>query len=567
MNLPEPLAGRVAAWLAADPDPRTRAELQGLLDAGDVDGVTERFGSDLSFGTSGLRAPIGAGPTRINRLVARQVAAGLAEHLRRECETPQPMVIVGHDARHGSADFAAEVAGVLRSHGAHVVCSEPDVPTPVVVWTHATSGADASVVCTASHNPPSDNGMKIYLADALQPVPPEDERLAARIASAPLAAGRDGPHGPAGPYRASDAAPGFVDAYVEHVAALVPEGPRGLRCVYTPLHGVAWPVLCRCFEAAGFPVPDVVATQRDPHPGFPTVVSPNPEEPGVLAAAVQQAARSDAEVVLANDPDGDRLALVAPIDGADPGDPTSWRQMSGNELGLLLADHLLRRSPPDADRLVVTAFETSRAVARLATASGARHVDVPTGFKWIMRRAVAEPGAFVFGCEEAIGYAVDAAVPDKDGIAAAVVVAALVAELSATGHTVWDRLAAVDDRIGCHRSATRWTVLTGVGARTRLAGMVDALRRSPPTAIGGRRVEHMTDLTDGSLGSPVDALVFDLADGARLVVRPSGTEPKVKVYAEVVAPATDGGQEAAAAADELAAAALRRITDGSTDQH
>lgn len=551
------LLAAARAWHAADPDPVTRAEMDALIARGDHEALSERFAGGLAFGTSGLRAPLGCGPRRMNRLVVRRVAAGVVAHLRTNRgvgPTAGPTVVVAHDARHGSARFARDAAAVVAALGGRALLFDAPTPTPVLAWATRELGADAGLVVTASHNPPPDNGVKVYLDDGAQPVPPEDAELAATIEATSLASVAD-VDPDASEVKLVPAE--VVDAYIAHVARLVPPGPREVRLVHTALHGVGWTVLRRTFDAAGFAEPRPVASQRDPDPDFPTVPYPNPEEPGALDAAIEKAEASGAAAVLANDPDADRLGVVVPAPAweSDGG----WRALSGNQIGWLLADHMLRQSNGE-DRLVVTTFETSRLVQRLAADASVVHVDVPTGFKWIARAALAHPELrFVFGYEEALGYAVSDAPRDKDGIAAALVVASLLAQTRQSGQTVWDRLAALAGRVGHHATATRWA---------RLAAPAEYLRAAPPTEMAGVEVLAAADLTDGRLGHPVQALVLDLVDGARLVVRPSGTEPKLKVYAEVVTALADpadygrleveASRRAAALADEL----LARLTGG-----
>ena len=575
------LVARARAWAAADPDPATRAEVERLLADGDADALAAAFDGDLAFGTSGLRAPLGAGPRRMNRAVVRRVAAGLAAHLTAaspasrgatQAATPAsvgagpgsgPTVVVGHDARHGSARFAEDVADVLGAAGLAVVLVAGPQPTPVVVWTGTRLGAVATVVVTASHNPPTDNGVKIYLGDGAQPVPPVDAALAGRIAAVdpselpPVGAGS------AGVSMLGDEA---LAAYVAHVVALLPAGPREVSVVHTALHGVGWPVLRRAFVAAGFPEPVPVGPQAQPDPAFPTTPYPNPEEQGALDAAVAVAVERGADAVIANDPDADRLAVAVPAppwgDGAavPVGDGT-WVRLTGNQLGWLLADHLLTGGEGD-DRLVVSTFESSRLLARLAAEQGVHHVDVPTGFKWIVRPAAEHPELrFVLGYEEALGYSVDGQLRDKDGIAAALVVAELLAGLRAAGATVWDRLADLARRLGHHATATRWWVADD---RASVDGAMARLRHDRPDAVGGRTVVEVEDLADGHLGHPADAVVLHLEGRGRLVVRPSGTEPKLKAYAEVVQD-LDPGPDAFADAERSGGAAAAALADAVLD--
>ena len=557
------LVERARAWASVDPDPDDRAAVLGAIEAGGGDPLLATFAADLAFGTSGLRAPIRPGPQGMNRLVARRVAAGLAVHLG--SAGAGGTVVVGHDARRGSARFAADIADVLGAHGLRPVLVDGPQPTPVVVWTGTRLVAVATVVVTASHNPPTDNGIKIYLGDGAQPVPPVDAELAARIAAVDPAELPTPGAGEPAVERLGDEA---VAAYVDHVVELLGPGPRQVQVVHTALHGVGWPVLARAFAAAGFPPPVPVADQAEPDPAFPTTPLPNPEEPGALDAAVARAQSCGAVAVLASDPDADRLAVAVPAPPWDGGTAVPvgdgrWVRLTGDQLGWLLADHLLRAGT-GPDRLVVSTFESSRLLARLAVELGVRHVDVPTGFKWIVRPAAEHPELrFVLGYEEALGYSVDPDLRDKDGISAALVVAELLAGLAVQGSTVWDRLEGLARRLGHHATATRWRVLDD---RALLGSAMAELRAAPPSEVGGHPVVGVDDLARRTDAIPIDVVVLHLDGGGRVVVRPSGTEPKVKVYAEVVRPVGDeptafadaertGGAEATALAD----AALHRL--------
>lgn len=552
------LVARARRWVAADPDPVTRAVVADALAVGDGAVLAELFDGWLRFGTSGLRARRGPGPRRMNELVARCVAAGLVGWLDGR-GVAAPRVVVAHDARHGSAGFAAAMAEVVAGRGGTPLRLPEAVPTPVGVWAGRWSGADATVVCTASHNPPSDGGVKVYLGDGAQPVPPDDAALADAIAATDLAAlppvGEPPPPVDAGP---------LVDAYLDHVAGLVgPVGDGDLPLVHTALHGVGGELVARAFERAGRRPPVPVVAQARPDPDFPTVAVPNPEEPGALDLAVGRAAQVGAAAVLASDPDADRLGVAVPappwgVAGAhEVGD--GWVRLTGDQVGWLLVDHLLARGD-GPDRLVVTTVEASRLAARLAARAGVHHVEVPTGFKWIARAAMARPElAFVAGYEQALGYSVDDAVRDKDGISAALVLAEVLGRLGAQGATVWDALESLARRVGHHATAARWwRGRDGDGAT--LTAAVAALRADPPTAVGGRAVRAVVDLAEVTPGSPVDGLVVELDDGARAVVRPSGTEPKLKVYVEVVSDLSDR-TGAFAAAERAGVAAADALAD------
>ena len=522
----ESLLTAVRAWRDEDPDADTRAELDGLLAAGDVALVElrDRFSGPLEFGTAGLRGEMGAGPSRMNEAVVLRATAGLAAYLVDSGHGGEP-VIVGFDARHKSSSFAAAAASVLAGAGFRVLLCERPVPTPLVAFGVLHLGCCAGIQVTASHNPPRDNGYKVYLGDGAQIVPPADAEIAAHIAAV----------GPLTEIATGEARSGSVlsqlqEVYVERAVATalrVPVGARDVRVVYTPLHGVGRDVVLAAFERAGFPAPAVVAEQAEPDPDFPTVAFPNPEEPGALDLALALARAEDADVVLANDPDADRLAVAVPLPlSQDAGD--GWRALTGDEIGVLLADWLLRQGE-GPDRLVATSIVSSSQLGRLAEARGVHHAETLTGFKWIARAALSQPNLqFVYGYEEALGSCVGTLVRDKDGITAALAFAELVANERVRGRSVLDRLDDLARELGVH--ATRQRSIPGVGA-----DVVDRLADSPPSTIAGRPVTAVEDLRRGDRLPPTDGVVLR-ADGARLIIRPSGTEPKLKCYAEAVVP-------------------------------
>jgi phosphomannomutase len=508
------------AWLADDPDPSTREELGRWLDEGDHDSLADAFRERLQFGTAGIRGPLGPGPNRMNVRVVRQTAAGLAAWLG-----GGGTVVVSHDARHRSADFALEAARVLAGAGCGAILLPGPLPTPVLAFAVTHLACAAGVMVTASHNPPRDNGIKVYDGTGAQIVPPADAAIAARIADV----GRvlDLPLG-----EPLDAGVDVLGAYLEAAAARVPDGPRDVVLVHTAMHGVGTDPLVALLRWCGFPAPVTVEEQARPDPDFPTVDFPNPEEPGALDLALAKAAEVGADAVIANDPDADRLAACV-VDGG------RWRALTGDELGILLADQALSTTSGD-DRLVVCSLVSSTMLGRLAEAHGAIWETTLTGFKWIVRATEAHPGSrFVFGYEEALGYAVHDLVRDKDGLTAAAAFAALAARLKAEGSTVAERLDELMAAHGLH--ATRqWSVrLEGAAGAARIAEAVGSLAASPPAAVAGREVRHVEMPAS-------DVIVLALAGGARAVVRPSGTEPKLKVYLQVV---RDDLDRDAAAAD------------------
>ncbi|QIK68356.1 phospho-sugar mutase [Nocardioides sp. HDW12B] len=522
---PDDLLDRARRWAAEDPDAETRAELEALTDAAARDGdaaeaaradLADRFSGTLEFGTAGLRGALGAGPMRMNRVVVTRAAAGLAAYLRDTGSAPGSSVVIGYDARRNSDVFARDTAEVMTGAGFRALVLPEPLPTPVLAFAIRHLGAVAGVMVTASHNPPQDNGYKVYLGDGSQIVPPADAGIAERIAAVgPLA---DVPRGDAGE-RLDDS---VVGAYVDAVASLLdPAGPREVVSVYTPLHGVGGAIQRRVLEATGFTRPHAVDEQAEPDPDFPTVAFPNPEEPGAMDLALALAEQQRADLIVAHDPDADRCAVGVPT----PDSPHPWRMLRGDELGALLGDHLARSG---REGVYAASIVSSSLLGRIAADAGQPYEQTLTGFKWIGR----VPG-LAFGYEEALGYCVAPHVAaDKDGISAGLLVLDLAARLKADGLTLLDRLDEIARRHGLHATdqlSVRVSDLSLIGAA------MARLRATPPDALGGLAVERVDDLTRPSDGlPPTDGLRFALADGARVVVRPSGTEPKLKCYLEVV---------------------------------
>lgn len=535
-------------WLAEDPDPQTRAELHDILARGDRAALDDRFRDRLAFGTAGMRGQLGAGPNRMNRATVMRASAGLAAYLNARGGRS---AVVGYDARHRSGSFARDAAEVLAGAGLRVSLLPRALPTPLLAFAVRHLDADAGVMITASHNPPGDNGYKVYLGDGAQLVSPADAEVAALIdAVGPL---RDVPRDD----RVETAGERVIDAYLDAICGLPLGAPAdraaGPTIGYTPLHGVGRDVTLRAFARAGFPQPFVVPRQADPDPDFPTVAFPNPEEPGAMDLALAAGAERGADLVLAHDPDADRCAVAVP-------DGKGFRVLTGDELGCLLGEHVLRHTS-GPDRLVVSTIVSSSLLGRIAEDYGARHTATLTGFKWIVR---ATGGRFVYGYEEALGYCVAGDGPppvrDKDGISAALVVAAIAASARRDGRTLPDLLDDQARRYGVH--ATRQVSIRFADPTGAVAAM-SAWRAEPPAMLGGRRVEAAEDLLAVAAGTPAarlpptDALRYRVAGGARVVLRPSGTEPKLKAYLEVVEPAT-GGLTAARARSDAVLGALRR---------
>ena len=556
------LRARVAAWIADDPDPVTRAALENLLeqaDAGDAaaaEEIRDAFSGDLEFGTAGLRGRMAPGPHRMNLAVVSRAARGLADHLTGDLGLEQPLVVIGFDARHRSEDFARASAAIMTAAGCRVHLLERHGPTPLIAFAVRHLGADAGIVVTASHNPPADNGYKVYLGgrasapdgQGVQIVPPSDAQIAARIAAV-------------GPVREIPRAEGWAvlgeqlrEDYLAAICALPdPEGPRQVRIVHTAMHGVGTETALAALHRTGFAEVHPVAKQADPDPDFPTVAFPNPEEPGAIDLALELARTLEADVVIANDPDADRCAAAV----LDPhlGD---WRMLTGDELGVLLGDHLIRRHGYAGT--IANSVVSSRWLGRIASAAGLEAATTLTGFKWIARA----PG-IAFGYEEAIGYCVlPEVVRDKDGLSAALMVAEMAALARAEGTTLVGRLDELAREHGLFATSQLSLRVTELSERDV---MMARLRAEPPAALAGAEVTTVQDLAEGSAettGLPAtDGVLLVTADDARVIVRPSGTEPKLKCYIEVREEVPVGADEAALGA--VRAAAREHLEQITTD--
>jgi phosphomannomutase len=535
------------AWAAQDPDPRTAAtltELVKLTEAGTPaarQDLEDSFRGTLQFGTAGLRAALGPGPNRMNRVVVRRAAAGFANFLVRAVAEAapgtRPRAVVGYDARYNSDIFAAETAAVLTAAGIETFLMPAALPTPLLAYAVRALECDGGVMVTASHNPPQDNGYKVYLGRhaveengrGAQIVAPYDALIATEIsnvgdlASIPLA--QDG-------WTVLDA--GIVQDYEAATAGLADRGlfpARDLKIVLTPLHGVGGTTAVAVLRAAGFTDVTLVSEQAEPDPDFPTVSFPNPEEPGALDLALGAAMQADADIVLANDPDADRAAVAA----KDP-DTGAWRMLRGDEVGALLGAHVVARLAAGGDGADVDAgggvfassVVSSRLLARIAAAAGYAHEETLTGFKWISR----VPG-LVYGYEEALGYCVAPdLVRDKDGLSAAVLIAELAAAAKSEGKTIFDTLDELYLVHGLHASDQ---LNIRVGDLGLLDAMMNRLRVNPPESFGGSAVASFVDLAEGSEQlPPTDGLLYVTRDLSRVIIRPSGTEPKLKCYLEVI---------------------------------
>lgn len=530
------------AWLAEDPDPATAAELSALLEraeSGDTaaaDELGEAFDGTLQFGTAGLRGRLGPGSNRMNRVVVARAAAGLAAYLRAHGGT---RVVVGYDARRNSDVFARDTAEIMAAAGIQAMVLPAALPTPVLAFAIRHLHCDAGVMVTASHNPPDDNGYKVYLGDGSQIVPPADTEISAHIAAVgPLASIPRSPQ-----YETLDGA--VVDAYVARAVSLLGDGPRQVSAVYTAMHGVGGEVFVRAVTAAGFAAPATVAAQFAPDGRFPTVSFPNPEEPGAMDLSLADARTTGADVIIANDPDADRCAAGI-RDGGD------YRMLTGDEVGALLGWWIAergRRAGSPARGVYAQSIVSGTLLERIAADAGLGYATTLTGFKWIAK----VPG-LRFGYEEALGYCCDPeAVKDKDGITASLLMLEMVAALKAEGRGPQDVLDDLARRFGLHATSQ---LSVRVSDLSLIAEAMARLRADPPASLGGRAVVRMDDLENGVDGlPPTDGLRFTL-DGARVIIRPSGTEPKLKCYLQVVVPVS-GDVTGAKAYAQTELAALR----------
>ncbi|WP_210508974.1 phospho-sugar mutase [Naasia sp. SYSU D00057] len=538
----ERLFAAADAWRAQDPDDATRAELDAVLGearAGSADALADlhdRFDSRLLFGTAGLRGSLGAGPNRMNRVVVAQTTVGLARFLLRREESPT--AVIGYDGRNNSAVFARDVAELLEGAGVRATLLPRLLPTPVLAFAVRHLGASAGVMITASHNPAQDNGYKLYLGgeDAGSQIVPPADREVLELIDEVIAEGPADRLPRSTGYATADES--VVDAYV--VATAVPAPAAELRWVYTPMHGVGWETAGRVFEQAGIPAPRTVEEQLRPDPAFPTVAFPNPEEKGALDLALALAAETDAELVVANDPDADRLAAAVP-DGNG-----GWRTLSGNELGLLLAWATAERAAAEgASGTLASSIVSTPGLRSVAEHYGLGYRETLTGFKWISR----VPG-LLFGFEEALGYLVDPEkVRDKDGISAAVAFVNQFLGLKARGRTFAEHQREFDETFGVFASSQ---ISVRVSRLEEIGQAMERMRSRPPATIGGLAVQQVDDLLPGGDLPPSDVLRFTLAEGARLIARPSGTEPKLKLYLDVAATRGSVEERRSTAADVLA---------------
>jgi phosphomannomutase len=542
------LVAYARAWMAADPDSETVTETAEMLERADLERLRDQFGSRLTFGTAGLRGPLAAGPNRMNRLVVRQSAAGLGRRILAEgAAYAKRGVVVGYDARHKSNRFAEDTARVLAAQGIPVFLFEHIVPTPILAFAVAHLGCAAGVQVTASHNPPQDNGYKVYWGDGPQIVSPLDVEIAAEIDAVAAIGGS--------PELAPEKDPliQFVDAsvvkaYHDGVAALDTrtsdsKARASLRIVYTAMHGVGGATLLRVFRDAGFNDVQPVLAQLDPNPDFPTVAFPNPEEHGALDLSYGDAKSIDAHLILANDPDADRMSAAIP----DPSAFGGWRQLRGDEVGWLLAEHLLACSASaGAKRLVATTIVSSSLLSAMAAKHGVQYRETLTGFKWLARNALAHRElTHVLSYEEALGYSVGSLVLDKDGISAALVLADLAAARHAAGSSLLEALHEIEAQYGRFDTEQQSLRFDGSDAQEKMGALMSQLRANLPNVLGGVPVTSVRDISTEDPAA--DVVILRLGENSengpagRVTVRPSGTEPKCKIYYEVVSRGDTGG--------------------------
>ncbi len=533
------LIERARSWIEADPDPETREELESLIEAGDIQALTARMNGKLEFGTAGIRGEVAAGPNRMNRAVVIRTTRGLADYLIGESngglDSP---VVVGFDARPSSRGFAEDTAGVLAAAGIPVRYFPEATPTPLVAFACRHLGAAAAIVVTASHNPPADNGYKVYAANGAQIIPPMDSGIAGAIDR--VGPARDVPRVESPFDDEADAVspvPGdLLDRYWEQVDRHRPAPTSSsLKIVYTPIHGVGGKMVAEIFRRGGhtglIPVPE----QVEPDGTFPTVAFPNPEEEGSLDLAISLANSEDADFVIANDPDADRFAAVIPTGG-------SWRPLTGNEIGVLLADYVLRHHSGDTRPIVINSIVSSPMLGRIAARHGAHFERTLTGFKWIANAGMALEtsgvGEFVFGYEEALGFTVGPTVRDKDGISTALVFIDMVAGLHRNGESVLDRLAGLWSETGVWASAQHSITLPDQSGQDAINRAIEVMAAKPPSLIEDIPITGVSDYRSGAEQRPPwlgnQALIeLTLGKTGRILVRPSGTEPRLKIYVDL----------------------------------
>jgi phosphomannomutase len=528
------LTSRVQSWIEQDPDAVTKSQLTELVNAAQTDQAAllelqDAFSAPLEFGTAGLRGALGAGPNRMNRVTVLQAASGLAHYLVQQGFSGRK-VVIGFDARYNSDVFADDTARVMSGAGLEPVIFSHVVPTPVLAFAIRHLGACAGVMVTASHNPPQDNGYKVYLGDGRQIVSPVDEQISKLIKT--VTDVREIVQGSPGTFVSDD----VVETYTSLTSQLIMSGPitdaqrKSVTSVYTAMHGVGWKTLQSVFSASGFNEPNAVLEQRDPDPAFPTVAFPNPEEKGALDIAISLAKKNSVDVLLANDPDADRFAAAVSNSSGD------WVTLRGDQIGSLLGWWMIERVKLTGSNLSGTfanSIVSSMMLESIAKSAGLEYESTLTGFKWVSR-----VNNLTFGYEEALGYCVDPDnVSDKDGISAAAMFMEMLAHLKSQERTIWRVL---DELALAHGLHATDQVSVRVTSSDQVALTMAGIRNTPPTKFGGLQVSSIDDLAIGLGGLPqTDAVIIHLAENdqiqkARVIVRPSGTEPKIKCYLEVV---------------------------------
>ena len=551
MSIDSNLTSRVQSWIEQDPDAVTKSQLTELVNAAQTDQAAllelqDAFSAPLEFGTAGLRGALGAGPNRMNRVTVLQAASGLAHYLVQQGFSGRK-VVIGFDARYNSDVFADDTARVMSGAGLEPVIFSHVVPTPVLAFAIRHLGACAGVMVTASHNPPQDNGYKVYLGDGRQIVSPVDEQISKLIKT--VTDVREIVQGSPGTFVSDD----VVETYTSLTSQLIMSGPitdaqrKSVTSVYTAMHGVGWKTLQSVFSASGFNEPNAVLEQRDPDPAFPTVAFPNPEEKGALDIAISLAKKNSVDVLLANDPDADRFAAAVSNSSGD------WVTLRGDQIGSLLGWWLIERAKLTGSNLSGTfanSIVSSMMLESIAKFAGLEYESTLTGFKWVSR-----VNNLTFGYEEALGYCVDPDnVSDKDGISAAAMFMEMLAHLKSQEKTIWRVL---DELALAHGLHATDQVSVRVTSSDQVALTMAGIRNTPPTKFGGLQVSSIDDLAIGLGGLPkTDAVIIHLAGNdqiqkARVIVRPSGTEPKIKCYLEVVVRGEDLGIAQQTADNEL----------------
>lgn len=529
------LRQEVEEWIALDPDPKTAVQLQSWLNAGNEEQLRAAFAGFLQFGTAGLRGPIGPGPSRMNRAVVSRAAAGIAAYMS---ERGLTSVVIGRDARHGSEDFTFESAAIFSGAGMKVFVLPRPLPTPVLAYAVRDLQVDCGIMVTASHNPPQDNGYKVYLGgvvdginyNASQIVSPADEQISVHINRQNHQLNR----GTEWTVLNDD----VLNRYVGRTAQIAPTTYE-VKAIYTAMHGVGTETVEKVFATAGYAKPILVTAQTTPDPDFPTVAFPNPEEPGAIDLSLEVARANDGDVVIANDPDADRCAAAISDNG-------KWRMLTGDELGSLFGEYLASNAPGRyRDRAFGNSIVSSSILSKIAARYGIEFHETLTGFKWLAK--IENLG---FGYEEAIGYSVDPqTVNDKDGVSAAIMLARIAGELKAKGSSISEYLNQINDTYGYHKTVQ---ISIRVDDLSSIGRVLNGIRAAQPSEVAGLKVERFDDLLNpmGAL-PPTDGLRFYLEKNVRIIIRPSGTEPKVKCYIEVVC--EDGSVSERTKADAIVA--------------